>query len=401
MISSHDERTWPTMNIGKTIFAQLMDYIPRYEFRKCVERYRGNYKVQKFSCWNQFLCLAFAQLTYRESLRDIEACLRAFKAKLYHVGIRGNIARNTLARANETRDWRIYADFAQVLISTARELYAKDDFGLELKNTVYALDATTIDLCLSLFPWAKFRKHKGAVKLHTLLDLRGSIPTLIIITDGKVHDVNILDELLFEAGAIYLMDRGYLDFARLYKMHLASAFFVTRAKVNTRFTRLYSNPVEKSSGVQCDQIIMLKNYYAKKDYPEKLRRIRFYDPEENSRLVFLTNNFTLPAMTITKLYKCRWQVELFFKWIKQHLRIKKFYGVSENAVKTQIWTAISVYVLVAIIKKRLDLDQPLYTILQVLSVTLFEKTQLYQALTKIDYTSQEVDPCIQLEMFNL
>ena len=389
------------MNIGKTIFAQLMDYIPRYEFRKCVERYRGNYKVQKFSCWNQFLCLAFAQLTYRESLRDIEACLRAFKAKLYHVGIRGNIARNTLARANETRDWRIYADFAQVLISTARELYAKDDFGLELKNTVYALDATTIDLCLSLFPWAKFRKHKGAVKLHTLLDLRGSIPTLIIITDGKVHDVNILDELLFEAGAIYLMDRGYLDFARLYKMHLASAFFVTRAKVNTRFTRLYSNPVEKSSGVQCDQIIMLKNYYAKKDYPEKLRRIRFYDPEENSRLVFLTNNFTLPAMTITKLYKCRWQVELFFKWIKQHLRIKKFYGVSENAVKTQIWTAISVYVLVAIIKKRLDLDQPLYTILQVLSVTLFEKTQLYQALTKIDYTSQEVDPCIQLEMFNL
>ncbi len=389
------------MNIGKTIFAQLMDYIPRYEFRKCVERYRGNYKVQKFSCWNQFLCLAFAQLTYRESLRDIEACLRAFKAKLYHVGIRGNIARNTLARANETRDWRIYADFAQVLISTARELYAKDDFGLELKNTVYALDATTIDLCLSLFPWAKFRKHKGAVKLHTLLDLRGSIPTLIIITDGKVHDVNILDELLFEAGAIYLMDRGYLDFARLYKMHLASAFFVTRAKVNTRFTRLYSNPVEKSSGVQCDQIIMLKNYYAKKDYPEKLRRIRFYDPEENSRLVFLTNNFTLPAMTITKLYKCRWQVELFFKWIKQHLRIKKFYGVSENAVKTQIWTAISVYVLVAIIKKRLDLDQPLYTILQVLSVTLFEKAPLYQALTQIDYTSQEVDPCIQLEMFNL
>ncbi len=389
------------MNIGKTIFAQLMDYIPRYEFRKCVERYRGNYKVQKFSCWNQFLCLAFAQLTYRESLRDIEACLRAFKAKLYHVGIRGNIARNTLARANETRDWRIYADFAQVLISTARELYAKDDFGLELKNTVYALDATTIDLCLSLFPWAKFRKHKGAVKLHTLLDLRGSIPTLIIITDGKVHDVNILDELLFEPAAIYLMDRGYLDFGRLYKMHLASAFFVTRAKVNTRFTRLYSNPVEKSSGVQCDQIIMLKNYYAKKDYPEKLRRIRFYDPEENSRLVFLTNNFTLPAMTITKLYKCRWQVELFFKWIKQHLRIKKFYGVSENAVKTQIWTAISVYVLVAIIKKRLDLDQPLYTILQVLSVTLFEKTQLYQAFTKIDYTSQEVDPCIQLEMFNL
>jgi IS4 transposase len=362
------------MNIGNTIFAQLMDYIPRHEFRKCVERYRGNYKVQIFSCWNQFLCLAFAQLTYRESLRDIEACLRAFKTKLYHMGIRGKISRSTLARANETRDWRIYADFAQVLISTARELYAEDDFGLELKNTVYALDATTIDLCLSLFPWAKFRKSKGAVKLHTLLDLRGSIPTLIIITDGKVHDVNILDELLFEPAAIYLMDRGYLDFARLYKMHLASAFFVTRAKVNTRFTRLYSNPVEKSSGVQCDQIIMLKNYKAKKDYPEKIRRIRYYDRKEDSRLVFLTNNFTLPAITITKLYKCRWQVELFFKWIKQHLRIKKFYGVSENAVKIQIWTAISVYVLVAIIKKRLGLDQPLYTILQVLSVTLFEKT---------------------------
>ena len=389
------------MNLGKTIFAQLMDYIPRHEFRKCVERYRGNYKVQKFSCWDQFLCLAFAQLTYRESLRDIEACLRAFKTKLYHAGMRGKIARSTLADANETRDWRIYADFAQVLISTARELYAEDDFGLDLKNTVYALDATTIDLCLSLFPWAKFRKHKGAVKLHTLLDLRGSIPTLIIITDGKVHDVNILDELLFEPAAIYLMDRGYLDFGRLYKMHLASAFFVTRAKVNTRFTRLYSNPVEKSSGVQCDQIIMLKNYKAKKDYPEKLRRIRYYDPKEDSRLVFLTNNFTLPAITITKLYKCRWQVELFFKWIKQHLRIKKFYGVSENAVKTQIWIAISVYVLVAIIKKRLGLDQHLYTILQVLSLTLFEKTSLYQALTQIDYTSQEVAPCIQLEMFNL
>jgi hypothetical protein len=389
------------MYSGRIIFSQLMDYLPKYEFGKCVERYHGNYRAKKFTCLEQYYCLAFAQLTYRESLRDIEVCLRAIPSKRYHMGIRTRIARSTLADANETRDWRIYADFAQVLISTARELYAKDDFGLELKNTVYALDATTIDLCLSLFPWAKFRKHKGAVKLHTLLDLRGSIPTLIIITDGKVHDVNILDELLFEAGAIYLMDRGYLDFARLYKMHLASAFFVTRAKVNTRFTRLYSNPVAKSSGVQCDQIIMLKNYKSKKDYPEKLRRIRFYDPEENSRLVFLTNNFTLPAMTITKLYKCRWQVELFFKWIKQHLRIKKFYGVSENAVKTQIWTAISVYVLVAIIKKRLGLDQHLYTILQVLSLTLFEKTLLYQALTQIDYTSQEVDPCIQLEMFNL
>jgi IS4 transposase len=389
------------MYSGKIIFSQLMDYLPKYEFDKCVKRYHGNYRAKKFTCLEQFYCLAFAQLTYRESLRDIEVCLRAIPLKRYHMGIRTRISRSTIADANETRDWRIYADFAQVLISTARELYAKDDFGLELKNTVYALDASTIDLCLSLFPWAKFRKIKGAVKLHTLLDLRGSIPTLVIITDGKVHDVNILDELLFEVAAIYLMDRGYLDFARLYKIHLASAFFVTRAKVNTRFTRLYSNPVEKSSGVQCDQIIMLKNYQAKKDYPEKLRRIRYYDPQENSRLVFLTNNFTLPAMTITKLYKCRWQVELFFKWIKQHLRIKKFYGVSENAVKTQIWTAISVYVLVAIIKKRLGLDQPLYTILQVLSLTLFEKAPLYQALTQADYNSQEVDPCIQLELFNL
>jgi hypothetical protein len=389
------------MNSGKMIFAQLMDFVPRYEFRKCVQRYRGNYKVQKFSCWDQFLCMAFAQLTYRESLRDIEACLRAFKTKLYHLGIKGNISRSTLADANETRDWRIYSDFAQILIATARELYKEDNFGLELKYTVYALDASTIDLCLSLFPWAKFRKNKGAVKLHTLLDLRGSIPTLVIITDGKVHDVNILDEMTFEPSAIYLMDRGYLDFARLYKIHLSSAFFVTRCKRNFRFHRLYSMHVEKTAGIQCDQIIKLKNYYAKQDYPEKLRRIRYYDAQDNSRLVFLTNNFSLPALTIAKLYKCRWHVELFFKWIKQHLRIKKFYGVSENAVKTQIWIAISVYVLVAIVKKRLGLDQHLYTILQILSLTLFEKIPISQAISQIDYTFPEGDPHIQLNLFDL
>ena len=389
------------MYSGKMIFAQLMEHVSQYEFRKCVERYRGNYKVQKFSCWNQFLAMAFAQLTFRESLRDIEVCLRAFKNKLYHMGIHGEIAKSTLADANELRDWRIYADFAQVLIAEARKLYANDDFGLELNNTVYALDSSTIDLCLSLFPWAKFRKTKGAVKLHTLLDLRGCIPTLVIITDGKVHDVNILDKLLLEPAAIYLMDRGYLDFARLYKVHQAAAFFVTRTKSNFKRHRLYSNPVDKSTGVQCDQIVTLKNYYAKKDYPEKLRRIRYFDAEENSRLVFLTNNFTLPAMTITKLYKCRWQVELFFKWIKQHLRIKKFYGYSENAVKTQIWIAISIYVIVAIVKKRLELKQSLYTILQILSVTLFEKTPILQAFSQIDYKTQPDDCYIQLDLFDL
>jgi hypothetical protein len=389
------------MYSGKMIFAQLMDFLPRYEFRKCVQRYHGHYKVQKFSCWDQFLAMAFAQLTFRESLRDIEACLRAFKKKLYHMGIHGKIARSTLADANEMRDWKIYADFAQILIREARGLYAQDDFGLELDNAVYALDSSTIDLCLSLFPWAKFRKAKGAVKLHTLLDLRGCIPTLVIITDGKVHDVNILDDLILEPAAIYLVDRGYLDFARLYKIHMASAFFVTRTKSNFRFNRLYSNRIDKSTGVQCDQIITPVNYYTKKDYPEKLRRIRYWDAEKNSRLVFLTNNFTLSAPTITKLYKCRWQVELFFKWIKQHLRIKKFYGYSENAVKTQIWTAISVYVLVAIVKKRLGLDQSLYTILQILSVTLFEKTPILQALSQIEYETLVDDGTIQLELFDL
>ena len=388
------------MNSGKTIFAQLMDFLSHYEFQKCVRRYDGEHKVKTFSCWDQFLCMAFAQLSYRESLRDIEACLRVAQDKLYHMGIRGQVSRNTLSNANLVRDWRIYADFAQVLIAQARELYANDDFGLELDQTVYALDASTIDLCLSLFPWAKFRKHKAAVKLHTLLDLRGNIPSVVIITDGKVHDVNILDELIMETGAIYIMDRGYLDFARLYMMDQSFAFFVTRAKSNTRTHRLYSRPTDKSTGVQCDQIVTLKNYQAKKDYPDKLRRIRYLDMEKNKRFVFLTNNLILPALTIAQLYRCRWKVELFFKWIKQHLRIKKFYGNTENAVKTQIWIAISIYVLVAIIKKRLELDRSLYTILQILSVTLFEKTPILRALSQINYKEPKSNGYIQLTLFD-
>jgi hypothetical protein len=388
------------MNSGKTIFSQLMHFLPSYEFRKYVERYNGNYKVKSFSCWDQFLCMAFAQLTYRESLRDIEACTRAAHVKLYHMGIRGKVSRNTLANANSVRDWRIYADFAQVLIDIARKLYAGEDFGLELDQTVYALDSTTIDLCLSLFPWARFRKRKGAVKLHTLLDLRGSIPTLVVITHGKVHDVNILDDLPIQPGAIYLMDRGYLDFARLFILNRSSAFFVTRAKRNLNFKRLYSHPVDKSSGLQCDQTIVLRGYYSKKDYPEKLRRIRFFDAEKNKHLIFLTNNFTLPAFMIAELYRCRWRIELFFKWIKQHLRIKAFYGTSENAVKTQIWIAISIYVLVAIVKKQMNLDQSLYTILQILSVTLFEKIPILQALSQIDYKTPEEVDCNQLNLFD-
>ena len=388
------------MNSGKTIFAQLMDFVPAYEFRKCVDRYNGNHKVISFSCWDQFLCMAFAQLTYRESLRDIQACLRATQSRLYHLGIRGKVSRNTLAHANQYRDWRIYADFAQILISKARILYAHDSFGVDLDQAVYALDSTTIDLCLSLFPWAEFRKRKGAVKLHTLLDLRGNIPSVVIITTGKVHDVNILDQLIIEPGAIYIMDRGYLDFARLYKIHQASAFFVTRAKSNFSRKRLYSQPVDKSTGVQCDQIVVLKGYYAKKDYPEKLRRIRYFDSKNNRMIVFLTNNFLLPAITIADLYRCRWQVELFFKWIKQHLRIKAFYGTTENAVKTQIWIAISIYVLVAIVKKTLNLEQSLYTILQILSVTLFEKEPIYQTLSNINYTNQGNDISNQLNLFD-
>ena len=387
------------MNIGRIVFAQLMDFVPSYEFRQCVERYNGNYKVKSFSCRDQFLCMAFAQLTYRESLRDIEACLRVAMTKLYHMGIRGKVSRNTLAHANETRDWRIYADFAQVLIQTARELYAAEDFGLELDRTVYALDATIIDLCLSVFPWAKFRKGKAAVKLHTLLDLRGSIPVVIHITHGKIHDVNILDELLIEAGAVYIMDRAYVDFARLYRIHQSQAFFVTRAKSNFVFKRLYSQPVDKSTGVRVDQTVTITGFYTLKGYPDKLRRICYLDAETNKRLVFLTNNFTLPAQVIAQLYKCRWQVELFFKWIKQHLRIKAFYGTTENAVKTQIWIAISVYVLVAIVKKRLKLDRSLYTILQILSVSLFEKTPILQALSHIDYDETVDDDDNQLNLF--
>jgi hypothetical protein len=387
------------MNIGRTVFTQLMDFMPTYEFRQCVERYNGNYKVKSFSCWDQFLCMAFAQLTYRESLRDIEACLRVAKTKLYHMGIRGKVSRNTLAHANEIRDWRIYADFAQVLIRIARNLYIGDNFGLELDQTAYALDATIIDLCLSVFPWAKFRTSKAAVKLHTLLDLRGSIPTMVFITHGKVHDVNILDELIIEASTIYIMDRAYVDFARLHRIHQSLAFFVTRAKSNFVFQRLYSQPVDKSSGVQADQIITVNGFYALKDYPEKLRRIRYFDAETKKRLVFLTNTFTLPAQVIAELYKCRWQVELFFKWIKQHLRIKAFYGTTENAVKTQIWIAISVYVLVAIVKKRLKLDRSLYAILQILSVTLYVKTHILEALLRPDYEEPEDDACNQLNLF--
>jgi len=387
------------MHSGKIVFSQVMEYLPLKDFHRCVDRYDGYRKVQSFSCLDQFLSMAFAQLTYRESLRDIEACLRAQQMKLYHMGIRSDVSRSTLAYANETRDWKIYADFAQVLISIARDLYAADDFGIELKETVYALDSTTIDLCLSVFPWAHFRKTKGAVKLHTLLDLRGSIPAFISITDGKVHDVNILDEILPEAGSFYVMDRGYLDFERLYRMTECLAFFVTRSKINFGFRRLYSHPVEKETGVQSDQTIVLTGFYSAKDYPDKMRRICYFDTEREKDLTFLTNNFALPSLTIAQLYKCRWQVELFFKWIKQHLRIKRFFGTSENAVKTQIWIAISVYVLVAIMKKRLKVKESLYTILQILSVTAFEKMPILQALESSRYRTQEGDTHNQLNLF--
>lgn len=388
------------MDSDTTIFTQLMDFVPQYDFRKCVERYNGNYKVKSFSCWDQFLCMAFAQFTYRESLRDIEACLRVAKPKLYHMGIRGRVSRNTLAHANQVRDWRIYADFAQVLVGIARPLYARESFGVDLEQSAYALDSTIIDLCLSLFPWAQFRTHKAGVKLHTLLDLHGNIPTLAFITKAKIHDVNVLDLIVFEPGALYIMDRGYLDFARLYSIHSGKAFFITRAKANFRFKRLYSHPVDKTTGLRSDQTIVMKGFYAKKDFPEKLRRIRYYDATRNKNLVFITNNFYLPALTIADLYRCRWQIELFFKWIKQHLRIKSFFGTSENAMKTQIWIAISVYVLVAIVKKQLKSDLNLYTILQILSVSLFEKIPIFQALTP-DYTENHDEPdCIQLNLFN-
>jgi IS4 transposase len=388
------------LNCGQSIFSQLMDFLPSYEFHKCVRRYHGHYKVKHFSCWDQFLTMVFAQLTYRESLRDIQACLRAAGSKLYHLGIRSQVSRNTLANANQVRDWRIYADFAQVLIERARRLYANDDFGLELDQAAYALDSTTIDLCLSLFPWAKFRRHKAAVKLHTLLDLRGSIPSWVVITEGKVHDVNLLDQLLFEAGAFYIFDRGYLDFSRLYRIHQGSAFFVTRAKSNFEFQRLGSRPIDKSTGVLSDQIIRLKGFYSRQNYPELLRRVHYRDPESNRRLVLLTNNFTLSAPQVPDLYRCRWQVELFFKWIKQHLRIKAFYGTTDNAVKTQIWIAISVYVLVAIVKKELDLHQSLYSILQVLSVTLFEKTPVLRAFSATETQEENIDLGNQLKLFN-
>ncbi len=388
------------MDTGKTIFAQLMDFLPVYEFHKWVQHYNGHYKVKQFSCWNQFLCMAFAQLTYRESLRDIEACLRSAQRKLYHMGFCSNVSRNTLAHANQIRDWRIYADFAQILIGQARRLYANDSFGVALNQTAYALDSTTIDLCLSLFPWAKFRAHKAAVKLHTLLDLRGSIPSLIIITHGKVHDVNILDQLIFEPGAFYIIDRGYLDFDRLYAVHQASALFITRAKSNFRFRRLYSQTTDKSTGIQSDQIVVLEGFYSRKAYPEKLRRIRYFDTDQNKQLVFLTNNFTLSALPIAQLFQCRWQIEIFFKWIKQHLRIKAFYGTTENAVKTQIWIAITVYVLVAIIKKQLKIDLSLYTILQILSVTLFEKTPILEALSTVQHQESQDAPCNQLTLFD-
>ena len=388
------------MHTGKLVFAQLMDHLPLHTFRRCVAKYPGRYPTLTFSHLDQFLCMAFAQLTYRESLRDIETCLRAHSARLYHLGIRGGIARSTLADANETRDWRIYQDFALRLIQTARKLYAEDDFGIELTHTVYALDSTTIDLCLALFPWARFRKHKGAVKLHTLLDLRGNIPTFIHISEGKLHDVNILDQMAFEAGSFYVMDRGYIDFARLYVLHQAQAFFVTRAKSNLQYRRVYSHPVDKTTGLRCDQTIMLTGTRPSQEYPIHLRRVKFYDAKHDKLLVFLTNNFDLPALTIAGLYRCRWQVELFFKWIKQHLRIKRFFGTSENAVKTQVWIAIAVYVLVAIVKKRMNCDASLYTLLQIFSLTLFEKTSMDQLLNFSEYNDEIITDSNQLNLFD-
>lgn len=389
------------MNTSPTIFSQIMDFMPLHEFRKCVRRYHGDFKVKSFSCFDQFLCLAFAQLTYRESLRDIESCLRAMQSRLYHMGFRGRVSRNTLAHANETRDWRIYADFAQILIAQARSLYAGEDLGIELENTVYAFDSTTIDLCLSLFPWAVFCRTKAAVKLHTLLDLRGSIPSFIKITDGKTHDMRVLDDLMPEPGCFYILDRGYVDYGRLFALHQNQAFFVIRAKSNLQCSRLFSRPVDKAMDLRCDQTVILSGIYTRQAYPDRLRRIRFYDRDNGRYLTFLTNNFSLPALTIALLYKLRWQIELFFRWIKQNLRIKTFYGTSENAVKTQIWVAITVYVLAAIIKKKLALSSPLYTFLQILSVTVFEKTALNQLVSESPSQFEPADSCNQLLLFNL
>lgn len=389
------------MYSGKTVFAQIVAYLPLKSFHRCVKKYRGDFRVRSFSCYDQFLCMAFAQLTYRESLRDIESCLRAMRGKLYHSGIRGDVSRSTLADANENRDWRIYAEFAQILIVTARKLYQHDDFGVELEDTVYALDSTTIDLCLSVFPWAHFRRTKGAIKLHTLLDVRGPIPSFIWISHGKVHDVNILDDLLPEPGAIYLLDRGYLDFARLYVLTLSSSFFVIRAKQNFQYRRIYSNSIDRSTGIVCDQTVVLTGFYSQKDYPDKIRRIKFYDSKNDDMIVLLTNNFKFPVQTICQLYKCRWKVEIFFKWIKQHLRIKSFYGTSENAVKTQIWIAISVYVLVAIVKKKLKLDISLYTFLQILSLTLFEKDSILHMVKENEHKTALCENANQLNLFDL
>ena len=388
------------MNAGRTVFAQLIAHLSHLEFQKCVARYDGDQHHRSLSCWDQYLAMAFAQFTYRESLRDIEACLRSMSGKLYHMGFRSRIARSTLADANETHDWRIFADFAQHLIGVARPLHAEDPMGVDLDHSLYALDSTTIDLCLALFPWAKFRQHKGAVKLHTLLDLHGNIPTFIRITDGKVHDVNILDEILPEAGAFYVMDRGYIDFERLYWFTLSSAFFVIRTKENVVLQRRYSRAVDKSVGLRSDHTVVLTAIESAKVYPDALRRVSYFDAETNQRLRFLTNNFTLSALTITHIYKCRWQIELFFKWIKQHLRIKAFFGTSENAVKSQIWIAVSVYVLVAIVRKRLELDASLYQMLQILSLTLFEKTPILQALQASDSQEEFLDPGNQLNLFD-
>lgn len=372
------------MYIGRFIFSQLLDFLPVREFKKCVNRYQGSYKVRTFSCLDQFLCMAFAQLTGRSSLRDIEICLRSRQKQLYHVGIRGNVSSSTLSYANETRDWRIYADFAQILIDEARSIYSCEQLGFDLEQSAYALDSTTIDLCLSLFPWAHFRKSKAAIKVHTLLDLQGNIPSFIRITEGKVHDVNILDDLIIEPGSYYIMDKAYIDFNRLNIIDENQAFFVSRAKKNLDFRRRYSHNVDKSTGVISDQTIVLKGYYTYKKYTKPLRKVRYFDHDRNNVYVYLSNNFKVPALSIANMYKSRWQIELFFKWIKQHLKIKKFYGISENAVKTQIWISISIYVLVAIVKKKLALDHSLYTILQVLSLNLFEKNDLYHLLNNMD-----------------
>jgi hypothetical protein len=388
------------MNAGRTVFAQLLEHLPHKEFHKCVSRYGGERYAKNFSCWDQYLAMAFAQLTYRESLRDIETCLRAVGGKLYHLGFRTSVARSTLADANESRDWRIFADFAQALIATARRLYAREAMGVDLEQSLYALDSTTIDLCLALFPWARFRRRKAAVKMHTLLDLRGNIPAFVHVTDGKVHDVNVLDQIEPEAGAFYVMDRAYIDFARLYVLTLSSAFFVVRTKSRVLLQRRYSHAVDKNAGVRSDQTVVLSSYGSATVYPDALRPISYVDLQTNKRLKFLTNNFTLPALTIAQIYKQRWQVELFFKWIKQHLRIKAFYGTSENAVKTQIWIAVSVYVLVAIVRKRLELPASLYQILQILSLTLFEKTPILCALQAIELDANFAENANQLILFD-